>query len=86
MPDDEPTDEDVRSFDELERDVLHALTIEQAGVWSVDDLGHSINSQIGAVDAVAGLLRAGLIHKTTDGFVFASYAGHRAVATLGATV
>lgn len=85
MPDDDPT-EDVRSFEELERDVLHALTLESARVWSVDDLGHAINSQIGAVDAVAGLLAAGLIHKTADGFVFASYAGCRAVATLGASV
>lgn len=86
MPDTDPTDEDVRSFDELERDVLHALTLDRQSVWTVDDLGRAVNSQIGAVDAVVGLLQAGLIHKTRDGFVIASYAGCRAVATLGANV
>jgi len=33
--------------------------------------------------AVNGLLRAGLIHKTSDGFVFAARAGVRAVQMVG---
>jgi hypothetical protein len=65
---------------------LYELTAGSEPIWSVEDLGRSIEDAIGAVDAVAGLRAAGLIHKTTDGFVFATHAGHRAVTMIGAVV
>lgn len=80
----EPTS--VRPLDELERDVLYALTVDGEPIWSVEDLGRSVSSELGAVDAVAGLLKAGLIHQTSDGYVFATHAGYRAVAMTGASV
>lgn len=82
---DEDTPE-MRSFDELERDVLYQLTTPEDGqpVWSVEDLSREIETN--AEDAVRGLLRAGLIHRTTDGYVFATRAGVRVVQMIGHVV
>jgi hypothetical protein len=68
-----------------ERDVLYLLTMPEDGqpVWSVEDIGREIESADDADVAVNGLHRAGLIHKTTDGFVFATRAGVRVVQMIG---
>jgi len=68
-----------------ERDVLYLLTTTEDGqpIWSVQDIGREIESADDAEIAVNGLLRAGLIHKTCDGFVFAARAGVRVVRMIG---
>jgi len=70
---------------DAERDVLYLLTTPEDGqpLWSVEDIGREIESARDAEIAVNGLLRAGLIHKTSDGFVFAARAGVRAVQMVG---
>lgn len=81
---DESTCDDVRSYDEIERDVLHLLTRPEDGqpLWSVEDIAREIESDDPMVP-VRGLLNAGLIHRTADGFVFATRAGVRAVQMIG---
>lgn len=79
----EPTSE--RSPDELERDVLYELTAGSEPIWSVRT-GALYRGPDRRGGCCRGLLAVGLIHKTTDGFVFATHAGYRAVAMIGATV
>jgi hypothetical protein len=71
--------------DAIERDVLHMLTGQGGAqpLWSVPDLGRAMESDDDAEVAVDALHRAGLIHKTADGFVFATCAGMRAVQMVG---
>jgi hypothetical protein len=66
----------------IERDVLYMLTGD-APIWSVDDLGRVLEDRVAAIDAVGGLRRAGLLHQTSDGHVFATHAGLRAVEMIG---
>jgi hypothetical protein len=66
----------------IQRQVLWLLAEEQP-LWSPADLGREINDRIGAIDAIAGLRRGGLVYSTSDGFVFASYAGVRAIEIIG---
>lgn len=70
------------SLDELERQVL-ILLIEEQPVWTVEDLGREIENPVGAIDAVAGLRRAGLAIQTGDRHVFATRAAHEATALIG---
>jgi hypothetical protein len=67
----------------VQRTVLYLLTTEVQPVWTVEDIGRAIDSRVGGVDAVAHLRRAGLIVQTSDGHVFASRAGYRAVEVIG---
>jgi hypothetical protein len=80
---DEPTPDE--RLTDAERDVLYLLTTPEDGepLWSVQDVGREIESARDAEIAVNGLLRAGLIHKTYDGFVFAARAGVRTVQMVG---
>jgi hypothetical protein len=68
-----------------ERDVLYLLAGqgESSPIWSVPDLGREIESADDAEIAINGLLRAGLIYSTSDGFVFATRAGWRMVQMVG---
>jgi hypothetical protein len=81
---DENIPEPLRSFDEIERDVLYLLTDPESGepLWSVEDIGREIESTEPIVP-VRGLLRAGLINRTTDGYIFATRAAVRMVAMVG---
>ena len=84
---DEDTPDDPRSYDELERDVLYHLTTPRDGqpLWSVDDLNREME-RLDVIDLVRGLHRAGLINKTTDGFVFATRSAVRMVQMVGHVV
>lgn len=80
---DEPTPDE--RLTDAERHVLYLLTTPEDGqpIWSVEDIGREIESADDADVAVNGLLRAGLIHRTSDGFVFAARSGVRAVQMVG---
>jgi len=82
---DQPTQERERPMDDIERDVLYLLTEPQDNqpIWSVADLGREVEDAGDADVAVHGLHQAGLIHRTCDGFVFATRAGVRAVQMMG---
>ena len=84
MPDEDPNEDELHPFDELERAVLYLLTEPDDGqpLWSVEDIGREIESTEPIVP-VRGLRRAGLIHKTSDGHVFATRAAVRMVQMVG---
>lgn len=81
---DESICDDVRSYDEIERDVLYLLTRPEDGqpLWSVEDIGREIETDE-PILPVRGLLNAGLVNRTSDGFVFATRAGVRVVQMIG---
>jgi hypothetical protein len=85
MPDENPTRDRTEELDTVERDILYLLTGLEGDqpVWSVSDLGGEMESTDAAEVAVNGLHRAGLIHQTSDGFVFASRAGVHVVQLIG---
>jgi hypothetical protein len=82
MPDEEDTRTLAERYDVMERDVLYLLT-NGLPVWSVQDIGRHIDDPAGAEDAVDALRCAGLVHQTSDGFVFATRAGYRMVEIVG---
>lgn len=82
MPD-EPN-EQTRKWDGMERDTLYLLTDPDRypTIWSAPDIGREINHH--DPDAVIGPLRnAGLVHTTSDGFVFATPVAFRMVQIVG---
>jgi hypothetical protein len=85
---DETITDPVRVFNMVQRDVLYYLTNPDdcQSLWSVEDLGRALDNPVGAVDAVGELRRAGLIHQTSDGYVFATRAGVRIVQIVGRVV
>jgi hypothetical protein len=77
---DESSHDPTRAYDETERDVLYLMTEPDRPepIWSVEDLARAMEKP-DIIDYVRGLHRAGLVHKTSDGFVFASRAAVRMV-------
>jgi hypothetical protein len=69
-------------YDALEQSILYRLT-NGLPIWSVPDLGRELDDPPGVEDAVYGLRTAGLVHQTSDGFVFATRAGFRIVEIVG---
>jgi hypothetical protein len=67
-------------FDRTESTVLEVLIGSEgdSGLWSVAELGLEVGDELKAIDALEALHRAGLIHRTSDGFVFATRAAIRA--------
>jgi hypothetical protein len=82
MPD-EPNEQE-RKWDDLERDLLYLLTDRDhyPTLWSVADLGRELD-YFDADSIVYPLRNAGLVHKTSDGFVFATAAAFRMVRIVG---
>jgi hypothetical protein len=67
----------------LELVALHLMTGDEQQIWSVGDLGRELDDPEGAIDAVRGLRTSGLLHQTSDGYVFASRAACRMVEITG---
>jgi hypothetical protein len=85
MPDAQPTPslhEDPRY---TEREILYALTSPCDGqpLWSLEDLGRELGDRIAVEDALQQLHSAGLIYRTTDGFIFATRAAVRLIQIVG---
>jgi len=80
MPDAPRTEPDPGAeSDRIEATILDLFTGPGgSGLWSVEEVGREIGDQIKAADALVSLYRAGLIHRTSDGFVFATRAAIRA--------
>jgi hypothetical protein len=83
-----PTQTPDERLTDAERHVLYLLTTPEDGqpIWSVEDIGREIESADDAEIAVNGLLRAGLTHKTSDGFVSAARVAVRVVQMVGQVV
>jgi hypothetical protein len=86
MPDEKPTQDPAERFDEIEREVLYMLTGDDLPIWSIEDIGRNLEDPGGIVDAIRELHNAGLIHKSSDGFVFATRAAWRMVQIVGQVV
>jgi hypothetical protein len=79
--------EQVRKWDAMEREALYLLTDPDRypPIWSIEDIGREIETHDpGAV--IRPLRNAGLIHKTSDGFVFATAAAFRMMQMVGHVV
>jgi len=65
--------------DRAELSVLEALTgASRERLWSIEEVALEVGNRVRAEDALAALHRAGLIHRTSDGFVSATRAAIRA--------
>ena len=74
-----PDPDPAAEADRIESTVLDLFTGPGgSGLWSVAEVGREIGDEIQAADALGSLYRAGLVHRTTDGFVFATRAAIRA--------
>ncbi len=68
----------------LELVTLHLMTGgDEQQIWSVPDLARELNDPEGVIDAVRGLRTSGLIHETSDGYIFATRAACRMVEITG---
>jgi hypothetical protein len=75
MPDEQPTPIDSERQAEYATDetVLNLLILgDFQRPWTTRELALEIGSQAVTEDALANLHAAGLVHKTSDGFVFAA--------------
>ena len=73
MPNEQRTPDPAAESDLAERDVIYLLTDpEGRRHWSVQEVGNELESQGDAADALRALARAGLIHRDSDDFVFAT--------------
>ncbi len=84
MPDENPTP--AERWDATERDVLYLLTGDDLPIWSVEDIGRSIEHPGSTEDVVRTLRSDGLVYQTTDGYVFATRAAFRLVEMVGQVV
>jgi len=81
---DQDTPSVAERYDAQERDLLYLLTRPEDGqpLWSVEDIGRELETDEPTLP-IGGLRRAGLIHQTTDGYVFATRAAVRWVQMIG---
>jgi hypothetical protein len=78
MPDTHPTASPSGPDNADEIAVLDLLVHgENQRPWSAGEIELAIGNPITAADAVANLHAAGLVHRTSDGFVFATKAALR---------
>jgi hypothetical protein len=83
MPD-EPIQDPLQKYETMEREIVYLLTDpdEHPPIWSVADIGRQMETE-DPMAVLRPLRNAGLIHKTTDGFVFATPSAHRMVGLVG---
>jgi hypothetical protein len=84
MPD-QPNEQD-RSFDAMERDVLYLLTDPERHptIWALEDLGRQIET-CDPMAVIRPLCCAGVVHRTGD-CVFATPAAYKVVDLTGQVV
>jgi hypothetical protein len=82
MPDENPIQ--PRDLDVLERETVYLMTepARQPSIWSVADIGREL--EVRDPDAVVRpLVNAGLLNRTSDGYVFATAAAFKMVQLVG---
>jgi hypothetical protein len=78
MPDQKPTPGPADELDANEGIVLMYLTdAEEQRPWSLEEVVREFGSQ-SAIDAVNSLVGAGLLHRSSDGFLWATRAAMHA--------
>lgn len=85
MPD--QPNEQMRKWDVMERETLYLLTDPDRylPIWSIADVAREIE-YYDAEAVIRPLCNAGLIHRTSDGFIFATAAAFRMVQMVGHVV
>jgi len=80
MPEQQPTPETPQRENYAHEGTILALLLDDDNQrpWATHELVLQIGDEIIVADAIANLRAAGLIHKTSDGFVFPSRAAIRA--------
>jgi hypothetical protein len=84
MPNVQPTLSERDDADVVQRDILYALTEpgDNQTLWTIEDLAREMEDRA-VIDKVNALHRAGLIHRTSDGYIFASRAAVRQIQLVG---
>jgi hypothetical protein len=87
VPDENPTPDltrDERSFGDMERAVVYLLTdpCRQPTLWTLPDIGRELE-YFDPDMLIEPLLRAGLLHRTSDGYVFATPAAFHLTSLVG---
>jgi hypothetical protein len=87
MQDEPIPNEQAEKWDGMERSVVYLLTdpLRYPAIWSVPDIGREIE-YFDPEEVVRPLQGAGLIHRTSDGFVFATAAAFRMVQMVGQVI
>jgi len=87
MPDQPRTLNPREETRQSQRDILDLLTESEASsaLWTVDELAREMEDPC-VGDSVDALHRAGLVHRTADGFIFASRAAVRHTQLVGYVV
>ena len=87
MPDVQPTRARLHEPDEVQRDILYALTEPEDNqpLWTIEELALEMEDRC-VIDNVNALHRAGLIHRTSDGYIFASRAAVRHIQMVGRVI
>jgi hypothetical protein len=70
-------------LDALELMVLHLMTGCEQSIWAVPDVACELDDPASVSDAVRGLRTTGLIHQTSDGYIFPTRAACRMVEITG---
>jgi hypothetical protein len=84
MPDANPNRDLQDIENEVQRDILYALTNPEDNqpLWSLEDLAREMEDP-NIIDAVNALHRAGLINRTSEGYVFATRAAIHQIQIIG---
>jgi hypothetical protein len=84
MPDAQPTPDPAERARVAELEILYLLTKPEGSpfLWSVEELARELGKREIA-DLIGRLYGAGLIHRTSDGFIFASRAAVRQIELVG---
>lgn len=83
----ENPNERPRDFDVMEREAVYLLTDpeSQPPIWSVADMARELETS-DAEAVIRPLISAGLINRTSDGYVFATPAAFKMVLMVGQVV
>lgn len=84
MPDTQPTPDPLGRARDIERDILYLLTDPEDSqpIWTLEDLAREMEER--DITAYTRPLQAsGLLHRTSDGHVFASRAAIRQIQLVG---
>jgi hypothetical protein len=89
MPDRQPSSPNLHDVPHYtEREILYALTNsnDNPPLWALEDLARELGDRIAVEDAAHQLQTSGLIHRTTDGHIFATRAAVRLIQIIGHNV
>lgn len=84
MPDEQPICDPLKRARAIELEILYLLTDPEDNqpLWTAEELGREVE-QAEIAQYLKPLERAGLIHSTSDGHVFASRAAGRRIQLVG---